>query len=154
MARVEQLVWGAIDPLDLATELIDDPTPLLLIDAAEMGLQPGEWRLLDGTNARLLHGGSSVSSHGFGIADGVALAAALAPLPPLTIFAIQPADLTPGRAISYSLQQRLPQLQLALTATIDRLLDGSLRHSAIPLATGSRCAIHSRHHQTGQDDRR
>jgi hydrogenase maturation protease len=71
-----------------------------LIDAAQSGAPAGTIHHFDcAANEVLPHGG--VSSHGFGVAEAIALARALGTLPPLcTVYAIEGGDFTPGAPLS------------------------------------------------------
>ena len=70
-----------------------------LIDAAQSGAPPGTIHRIDcaATDAVVPRG--SVSSHGFGVAEAIALARALGTLPPhCIVYAIEAAHFAPGAA--------------------------------------------------------
>jgi hydrogenase maturation protease len=68
-----------------------------LIDAAQFGAPPGTIRRIDCSKTDLGIPLGSVSSHGFGVTEAIALARALDVLPPQCIvYAIEVADFTGG----------------------------------------------------------
>lgn len=70
---------------------------VFLIDAVDAGAAPGTLLRLDGHRDRLPVASGCPSSHGWGVAEAVALGRALGTLPPrLTIFGIQAMRFTPG----------------------------------------------------------
>ena len=87
-----------------ATALIADMQPaqhVWLIDAAQSGAPPGTIHRIDcaATDAAVPRG--SLSSHGFGVAEAIALARVLGTLPPhCIVYAIEAAQFTPGAAPS------------------------------------------------------
>jgi hydrogenase maturation protease len=87
-----------------------------VIDAAQSGAPAGTIHRIDCsvTDAAALSG--SVSSHGFGVAEAIALARALGTLPPLCIvYAIEAAHFTPGAAPS-------PAVMRAAHDVVERIL--------------------------------
>jgi hydrogenase maturation protease len=86
-----------------------------LIDAAYSGAPPGTIHRIDcATDAPMPHG--TMSSHGFGVAEAIALARALATLPPhCIVYAIEAADFTAGAALS-------PTVALAAREAAERIL--------------------------------
>jgi hydrogenase maturation protease len=68
-----------------------------LIDAAQSGAPPGTIHRVDCATTDALPPRSTVSSHGFGVAEAIGLARALGTLPPRCIvYAIEAADFTAG----------------------------------------------------------
>jgi hydrogenase maturation protease len=78
-----------------------DAESVIVVDAMVSGARPGSVRRLEGAELRALD--AQWSSHGLGVADAVALAAALGSLPPrLVVFGSElPPEATPtGAAVS------------------------------------------------------
>lgn len=84
----------------------------ILVDAAEMGLQPGQWQWLDISPADVMPG---ATLHAAGLAEALALGHALGILPErLRVIGIQPerVDCTPG--LSHSVRQAVPAVCQAI----------------------------------------
>jgi hypothetical protein len=62
----------------------------------------------------------SVSTHGLGLAVGIALAQELGFEQELKVFAVQPYDLSPGLCLTPEMSSRLPSLLCALDETMTR----------------------------------
>ena len=117
VARLLQPHLSAIEHDGEATSLLSAmqaADSVVLIDAAQSGAPAGTIHRIDcATNAVLPHGG--VSSHGFGVAEAIALAHALGTLPPRCIvYAIEGADFTPGAPLS-------PEVARAAQEVVDRI---------------------------------
>lgn len=98
---------------------------VFLIDAVDAGVAPGTLLRLDGHRDRLPVLAGCPSSHGWGVAEAVALGRALGTLPPrLTIFGIQAMRFTLGTRPSPPVRQ-----------TARRLID-VLRHASQIFAAG------------------
>ena len=119
---VAVLLWEDRDALDLTGALLELDGPVLLLDCADMGLPPGSHRAFAASEARLVPHAAGASTHGFGVADALALAEALGFDAPVRILGVQPFDLRPGvTALSAPLQARWPALLAALDAELARL---------------------------------
>jgi hydrogenase maturation protease len=83
-----------------ATELLNDMEgagAVWLIDAAQSGAPVGTIHRIDCAASNAIVPQGSVSSHGFGVAEAVALTRALGTLPPrCVVYAIEAVDFTPG----------------------------------------------------------
>jgi hydrogenase maturation protease len=86
---------------------------VIIVDAADMGLQPGEWRRFTPDTAELmsdedkLHG----TLHAAGLAEALVLAGALDMLPQtLVIYGIQPAKVDWSQDLTEPLKAALPDL--------------------------------------------
>jgi len=86
--------WEDADSLTVAQELLECEKPVFLIDCANMGLEGGASRTFDPDSLRC-HS-SSVSCHGFGMAEALELAATLGFNLPVRIFGVQPFDCSPS----------------------------------------------------------
>jgi len=127
-ADVRRAQWEDADALSLAHLLLENAGPLLIVDCAEMGLGGGEWRCFsasDGANMKLTPHSRSISSHGLGLAEALAIARQLGQTGEVNIFAVQPFELNLRPPAEYTLsapmQARLPQLLGALRKNIDTL---------------------------------
>jgi hydrogenase maturation protease len=121
-------VIAALSLMDLPphVELLDGGTPgletvlllegyerAIIVDAADMGLEPGQWRRFTPDTAEIkgseqkLHG----TLHAAGLAEALALAAALEKLPStISIYGIQPRSLEWRQELSEPLRAALPSL--------------------------------------------
>lgn len=120
--------WEDADALNLAHRLLENTGPLLIVDCAEMGLAGGAWRCFTATadaNMKLTPHGRSISTHGLGLAEALAIARELGSTTVVNIFAVQPYELAlrpPAETtLSEAMQARLPQLLNALQQNIDTL---------------------------------
>lgn len=79
---------------DLSTVLMrQDISRLVIVDAADMHLEPGQWRRLDFSQPgfEILDSAASNQMHGFGLSQTLSLGRALDTLPrEIVIFAVQP----------------------------------------------------------------
>jgi len=84
---------------------------VILVDAVEMGAQPGSWRRFQVDETRMLTQDRAYSLHESDLAGGLALADALGMLPErLVIYGIQPARITPGEPVSDELDAPLDEI--------------------------------------------
>ena len=102
------------DAATVASSVIEWGRPLILVDAADMDLAPGEYRLFADGDASVILKTSSVSTHGMGLAEGLALARALGFDHPVYIFGIQPFNLSPRQGLSSEMSAQFPALLSAL----------------------------------------
>jgi len=87
-----------------------------LVDAARSGAAPGTIHRIDCAAGVALPHGGAVSSHGFGVAEAIALARSLGMLPErCTVYAIEGADFAPGAKLS-------PAAEAAVATVVARLL--------------------------------
>jgi hydrogenase maturation protease len=121
-----RVVEGAIGP-DL-TDLLADTDAAVLVDAVRTPgarREPGTLvRVEAGPDGSLADLGPPLSSHGFGIAEAVALAAALGHAPRVVVVGLEAADVTVGRPLSQSAQAMLPELVRTVLAEAARLSEG------------------------------
>jgi len=96
--------WGLV-------ELIRDWPAVVIVDAVQLGLKPGEWQRFQADEFRLIANQGEVSLHDTDIASGLALAQELDLLPEqVTIFGIEPESVDPGMLLSPSVRAGLPGL--------------------------------------------
>ena len=87
-----------------------------LIDAARSGARPGTIHRIDCSNAELAVPLGTLSSHGFGVAEAIALARALEVLPlQCIVYAVEAADFTSCTGLSREVMQ-------AMEAVAERIL--------------------------------
>ena len=113
-------LWEDRDALDVTSALLEGGRrPVLLVDCADMGLAPGSCRGFDAADVRLAQHAATVSTHGFGLADALALARELGHEAPIRLFGVQPFDVRPGRTtLSEAMAARVPELLEALWRTV------------------------------------
>lgn len=110
------------DAMNLAHDLMELRMPVLIVDCADMGLEPGDCRCFDGRSAVLKGHTHSVSTHGLGMAEALALATNLGFDQAVTVFGIQPFDLSPTSCLSPSMQARFPGLLDALAGSVIEMI--------------------------------
>ncbi len=128
-AGVRRELWEDADAPTLTLRLLELSGPVLLVDCADMGLAGGEWRCFRadpcGREGRLLPRSRTVSCHGLGVAEAVAMAVALGFDRPVHVFGVQPC--TPGpeplsaRGLSPAMRARLPALVTGLRHAVRTL---------------------------------
>ncbi len=103
------LMDGGTDGLALL-EYIKGYKKVTLIDAVEMGVDPGIIKVFTPEEAILHIGTDSLSTHGFGIAEFIRFARELNILPECTIIGIQPEDIGYGEELSYPVQSGIEKV--------------------------------------------
>lgn len=98
----------------VAASLLEWRQPVILVDAADMGLNPGEYSFFSDESASIKLKASSVSTHGLGLADGLELARTLGFDRPTHIFGVQPFDLSPKQGLTEEMTALFPSLLKAL----------------------------------------
>jgi hydrogenase maturation protease len=102
------------DTAMVASSLLEWQRPVILADAADMDVAPGEYRFFSGDNASMTLKTSSVSTHGLGLAEGLELARILGYDRPIRIFGVQPFDLSPKQGLTREMSELFPSLLNAL----------------------------------------
>ncbi|MBN2242610.1 MAG: hydrogenase maturation protease [Acidobacteria bacterium] len=118
------------DAAMVASALLDWQKPVVLVDAADMGLAPGEFRFFSDGNAALTVKAGSVSSHGLGLAEGLALARALGHDRAIRIFGVQPFDVSPKQGLTREMSGLFPSILAALNKACSRLQQAECRDAA------------------------
>jgi hydrogenase maturation protease len=103
--------FEAIDIADEGTRLLfylnEDTEKIVLIDAVDLGIPPGEHRLFKPEDVESTKGLKRQTTHESDILEILRFARALGyPIPAITILGIQPADLSPGLKLSPALEKR------------------------------------------------
>ena len=117
--EVELLDAGAVG-LGLL-DLIEGRERAIVVDAAEMGLPPGEFARFMPEQVLLKAKAESLSFHEAGLADALVLAEVLGlSLPRLVILGVQPQVMGWGEGLSPAVEAVVPALVAAVVAEIDR----------------------------------
>jgi hydrogenase maturation protease len=114
---VELRLWEDADSLTVAQELLETKSDILLLDCADMGLPAGSTRIFRRESIRFRT--SSVSTHGFGLAEAVDLACTLGFSSDIRIFGIQPFDCSPGKSLSEAMWECYPAILRELQHAYD-----------------------------------
>jgi hydrogenase maturation protease len=86
--------WGLV-------ELIKDWPSVVIVDAIQMGLKPGEWQCFEARDVRLIANQGNLSLHDTDVAGGLALAQELDLLPEqVTLYGIEPETVSYGMSLS------------------------------------------------------
>jgi len=105
---------------DLVT-LMEGRERVLIVDACRSGAAPGTLHRLDAGAGDLPPWLRSVSSHGIGLAEGVALARVLGVLPPrVEVWAIEGADFSTGAAVSAAVADCVAEVCAAIPEHLAR----------------------------------
>lgn len=95
--------------------LIEGRARVIIVDAAELGLEPGAWRRFEAQALALTGAKERFSLHRSGIADALALARELKlTLPPIVVFGVQPARVEWSEQLSPPVQAALSQVVAAV----------------------------------------
>jgi len=93
-------------------------TQVVLIDAIRSGAAAGTVRRVD-LDRIAMQESAGVSSHGFGLAETLALGQALGMLPPqLTLFGVEAGDANGGEGLSAAVRAALPALVRRVQASV------------------------------------
>ena len=98
------------DAATVASLLLEWLRPVILVDAANMDIAPGECRFFSDGDASMILKTSSVSTHGMGLAEGLELARTLGFDQSVRIFGVQPFDLSPRQGLTLEMTSRFPSL--------------------------------------------
>ncbi len=109
------------DAATVASSLLEWQKPVVLVDAADMGLTPGEYRFFPDGSASIAIKDSSVSTHGLGLADGLELAKTLGYNRAVRIFGVQPFDVSPKQGLTPKMSELFPSILTALNKACSRL---------------------------------
>ena len=118
-----RVIEGAIGP-DLSDVLAESDAAVLVdaIRTSGVGRDPGTLvRVEAGPDGLPVETGVPLSSHGFGVAEAVGLAAVLGPSPQVVFLGVEVADVTVGRLLSSAVRERFPQLVRSVLDEASRL---------------------------------
>lgn len=119
------LLWEGADAATVALSLIEWRGPVLLVDAADMAVAPGEHRCFSDREASVMLKASLVSTHGLGLAEGLQLARTLGFHQPVYVFGVQPFDLSPRAGLTPEMAARFSALFAALKTACSHLSSGT-----------------------------
>lgn len=120
LTEKDTLLLENADAATVAATLLEIRRPVLLVDCADMGEPPGTHRTFDEKTATLKLRDDAASTHGLGLADALRLARTLGFEQPVTIFAVQPFDLSPSPNLTSEMHERLPGMMEALRRAAGR----------------------------------
>lgn len=116
---------GGLQLVDLGTDalaLVDELAPgdrCVVVDAARMGLEPGQVATFTPDQARLRIRGDGLSLHGLGLAEAFALAERLGRLPArLLVVGVEPAQVAPGTGLSDAVAAAVPRVVEIIRAEV------------------------------------
>jgi hydrogenase maturation protease len=102
-------------------DLLEGARSVILVDAVRSGGVPGAFVRIDGAQNMPSQLRSSLSSHGIGVAEALAVAAAVGPLPRLVFFGLEAETAQAGAALSAQVSSALPGLIAAIGEEVRRL---------------------------------
>ncbi len=106
--------------LDLLN-LLEGRERTVIIDAAEMGREPGQFVRFTPDEVRLTQAGDHFSIHNAGLSEALALADALGrTLPDLVIFGVQPAEIDWREGLTQAVEATIPALTDAVMAELEQ----------------------------------
>lgn len=103
------LLDGGIDGLSLI-EYIKGYEKVLIVDAVDMGMAPGEIRIFSPEEAKLTIKADTLSTHGFGLAEVIRLMDMLGIRVDLCIIGIQAKDITFGEGMSPEISSKIEEI--------------------------------------------
>lgn len=106
--------------------LMEDAHAVILIDAMDGGAPPGSVHTV--CDEAIAVGQGITSSHGFGIAESIALARVLGTLPPvLTLYGIEQGSLAADADLSSAVRAAIPKVLSLIGSELDALLQTAHR---------------------------
>ena len=106
---------GGLELLDL----VDGWKRVVIVDAAEIGKEAGEFVRFTPSDARLASRADSFSGHGVGLSEVLALAEALGrELPEIVFFGVQPAEMGWQVGLSPAVESTLPAVLAAVVEEV------------------------------------
>ena len=108
LERGFEAVSLADEGLRLLSYFTAETEKIVLVDAVEMGLAPGDWRVFRPEDVQSVKTTGRLTTHEGDILKVLELGRRLGtPAPPIAILGIQPGSLGPGLELSPALEQRL-----------------------------------------------
>ncbi|NLP64725.1 hydrogenase maturation protease [Paraburkholderia sacchari] len=128
-ADVAVLTRGG-DMMDIGDDMVGIDA-LVCIDAARPAGSPGSITRIDLEKQLLPGGGTFASSHGFGLAQTIALALALGTASQdIVIYAIEGASFEPGAAMTPEVAAVVQDVAARVVAEVDRLRSGTSKEAS------------------------
>ncbi len=107
----------ATDALSLVAYLGAETEALLVVDAARLGLAPGDYRIFSPDEVETQKEPSGLTTHEGDVIRVVELARAAGyAIPPLAVMGVEPRETAMGTPLSAELEERLPAYAAAATA--------------------------------------
>lgn len=103
------LLDGGTDGFSLL-EYMKGYDEVLVVDAVDMGLNPGSIRMFSPAEARMTIQADALSTHGFGLAEVIALMETLNIETELNILGVQVKDISFGEEMSPEVSETIPEL--------------------------------------------
>ena len=103
------LLDGGTDGFSLL-ECIKEYDETLVVDAVDMGLAAGEIRMFSPAEAKLTIQADALSTHGFGMAEVIALMETLGIETELHILGVQVKDISFGEEMSLEVSEKIPEI--------------------------------------------
>ncbi|HOU28362.1 MAG TPA: hydrogenase maturation protease [Thermoleophilia bacterium] len=98
------------DAVSLVAYLDDDTEAVLVVDAAHLGLAPGDFRVFSPEQVETRKELGGLTTHEGDVLKVLELAREAGfPIPPLAIMGIEPGEIAEGRPLSAPLRERLPE---------------------------------------------
>lgn len=116
-----RLLRPGCDALNLTYELLEMDSDLLVVDCANMGLEPGTTRFFHHSQAEVGTSFDSVSCHGLGMPEALSLARSLGFDRNAWFFGVQPYDLRYGTQLSPQIRVSYSQILSSLKQSIQDL---------------------------------
>lgn len=117
------LLWEDADALTVAHDLLLLRDPVLVVDCLDFAGEAGTHCVVNDAARHLQRAGRSVSCHGFGLPEALALAESLGFRERVDVFGVQPSEIGPSFGLSRPVRQALPALGEALRTEVVRRLD-------------------------------
>jgi len=97
------------DALSLVAYLSDETEGMLVVDAARLGLDPGDYRIFTPDEAETQKQLSGLTTHEGDVLRVLEMAESAGfPMPRMAVMGIEPCDMEPGAALSAVLAERVP----------------------------------------------
>ena len=102
-----QLIEAGADAFSLLEHLMADD-PLLIIDCALLGKEPGSYVKFELSAAQLQKELQGISLHGFSLAEVLAMAKKMGKVAPCTVIGVQPKSIGFNRPLSEEVMETIP----------------------------------------------
>ena len=91
-------------------EHLVEPEPIILVDCAQMGKEPGSIVKFEINDANLNQANNAISLHGFSLAEVIALAKTVKEIAPCTVIGIEPESIEMGEQLSETVKKSFPSV--------------------------------------------
>ena len=86
-------------------EHLVEPEPIILVDCAQMGKEPGSIVKFEINDANLNQANNAISLHGFSLAEVIGLAKTVKEIAPCTVIGIEPESIEMGEQLSETVKK-------------------------------------------------